>query len=246
MATLPELVLDRTSPVPLYLQLARQLEAAIADGVLPAGELIETEVVLSERLGMSRPTTRQALQELVDKGLLVRRRGVGTQVVRTGVKRPVRLSSLYDDLLATGKAPETTVLLHETLPADTRIAEKLSVADGTPVVHLRRQRRADGEPLALMENWLPADLAPWTSEEIEGTGLYALLRQGGVRICVATQRIGARTATAAEARLLGERRGAALLTMERIGFDNSGRAIEYGSAVYRASEYSFELTLVDS
>lgn len=70
-----DFALDRGSPVPLYHQLAQQLEAAIEQGVLAPGNLLGNEVDLSVRLGLSRPTVRQAIQSLVDKGLLVRRRG---------------------------------------------------------------------------------------------------------------------------------------------------------------------------
>lgn len=100
--------LDRTSPVPLYYQLAQQLEAAIEHGALAPGNLLGNEIDLSTRLGLSRPTVRQAIQSLVDKGLLVRRRGVGTQVVHSQVKRPLELSSLYDDLEAAGQGPPRT------------------------------------------------------------------------------------------------------------------------------------------
>lgn len=98
-----DFTLDRSSPVPLYYQLAQQLEAAIEHGVLAPGNLLGNEIDLSVRLGLSRPTVRQAIQSLVDKGLLVRRRGVGTQVVHSQVKRPLELSSLYDDLEAAGR-----------------------------------------------------------------------------------------------------------------------------------------------
>ena len=62
---------------------------------------------------------------------------------------------------------------------------------------------------------------------------------------IATQRIGARAATTAEAKLLHERKGAPLLTMERTAYDDSGRAVEFGSHAYRAQTYSFEVTLVE-
>jgi len=246
MTAVAELSLDRASPVPLYFQIARQIEAAIQDGRLPAGERLESEVLLAKKLGLSRPTMRRALQELVDKGLLVRRRGVGTQVVRNGVTRSVRLSSLHDDLTASGQHPTTQLLAHEVVPADSRVAASLDVPEGADVVHLRRLRRADGEPLALLANWLPAELVPWSADELQTRGLYALLRTIGIRICVASQRFGAVGASAADARLLGERKGAALLTMERLAYDGSGRAVELGSHLYRASLYSFEMTLVNS
>lgn len=99
------LSVDRTSPVPLYFQLAQQLEAAVEQGRLAPGALLGNEVDLAARLGLSRPTVRQAIQSLVDKGLMVRRRGVGTQVVHSKVRRPLELSSLYDDLEAAASAP---------------------------------------------------------------------------------------------------------------------------------------------
>jgi DNA-binding GntR family transcriptional regulator len=60
---------------------------------------------------------------------------------------------------------------------------------------------------------------------------------------IAKQAIGARTATAAEARALGEREGAPLLTMQRSAYDEQGRAVEHGHHVDPASRYSFDLTL---
>jgi DNA-binding GntR family transcriptional regulator len=236
---------DRSSPVPLYYQLAQQLEQAIASGQLNAGDRLENELDLAERFGLSRPTVRQAIQELVRKGLLVRKRGVGTQVVHGQVTRPVELSSLYDDLERTGQHPRTAVLVRDVVPADARLAGALGLALGVPVTRIERLRSAGEEPLALMSNWLPADLADFTSDELERQGLYELMRRRGVHMRIATQRIGARAATPSEARLLHERKGAPLLTMERTAYDDSGRAVEFGSHVYRAQNYSFEVTLVE-
>ena len=67
-------------------------------------------------------TARRAIQELVDKGLLVRKRGVGTQVVQTPVHRPVELTSLFDDLVRAGQEPSTTVLAYGIDPAPADIA----------------------------------------------------------------------------------------------------------------------------
>src|SRR5260370_28213773 len=75
--------LDRSSPIPLYYQLAQAIEAAIRDGELTPGDRFENELALAKRLTLSRPTTRRAIQELVDKGLLGRNRGEGTQASRT-------------------------------------------------------------------------------------------------------------------------------------------------------------------
>lgn len=236
--------LDRHSPVPLYYQLSQELERAIREGEVKPGEHIETEVDLAHRLGLSRPTVRQAIQDLVNKGLLVRRRGVGTQVVHAQMKRAVELTSLFDDLSEAQHTPSTKVLSMSVKAADEHLSETLRIKQGDRVLNIRRLRLMDGEPLAIMRNWIPADMLSTSRDELEETGLYELMRRQGLSVRVANQRISAETAGAADARLLEIRSGAPLLVMERTAFDDAGRVIETSLHKYRADSYSFETTLV--
>lgn len=240
---IPRLVVDRASPVPLYFQVAQHLEQLIESGAYPPGTRLDNEIVLADQLGLSRPTMRRAIEYLVDRGLLVRKRGVGTQVVQPKVRRPVELSSLYDDLRAAGREPRTDVLSFSVEAPSEIVAEALGVDLDSEVYAIRRLRFTGAEPLSIMNNFLPVGLIELDAEELVHTGLYNLIRAAGVTLKIATQTIGGRAAKAAEARLLGERPGAPLLTMTRIAYDDRGRAVEYGSHVYRASIYSFELTL---
>jgi GntR family transcriptional regulator len=234
---------DRSSPVPLYFQVAQHLERMIESGELPMGTRLENETDLADQLGLSRPTMRRAIEYLVGRGLLVRKRGIGTQVVHAKITREVELTSLYDDLAKTGRAPSTRVVSFRTEAAPGALSVTLGIPAGTPVYVFERLRYADAEPLALMRNHVPAQLLPLTAADLEGQGLYNLFRANGISLRIAKQAIGARTATVAEARALGERRGAPLLTMERSAYDDQGRAVEHGLHVYRASRYSFDLTL---
>jgi DNA-binding GntR family transcriptional regulator len=237
------ITVDRSSPVPLYYQVAQVLEQAIENGELAPGERLDNEIALAERLGLSRPTMRRAIQYLVDRGLLVRKRGVGTQVVHRAVRRPVELTSLYDDLATEGRSPRTEVLRLEEVRASDTVAHALGVADGAPVLALERLRYADDEPLALLRNYLPGGIVTLTEDGLRTAGLYQTMRSAGVRLHVASQVVGARAATTGEARLLAESRGAPLLTMRRTAYDETGRVVEYGDHVYRASVYSFEFVL---
>ncbi|MFI0962836.1 GntR family transcriptional regulator [Streptomyces sp. NPDC021080] len=239
-----QLGVDRTSPVPLYFQLAQQLEAAIEHGALTPGSLLGNEIELAGRLGLSRPTVRQAIQSLVDKGLLVRRRGVGTQVVHSQVKRPLELSSLYDDLESAGQRPATQVVLNIVEPASTEVAAALGVAEGSEVHRVERLRLAHGEPMAYLCNFLPPKLMELDSDRMEATGLYRLMRGAGITLHSARQSVGARAASPDEGERLGEPAGAPVLTMQRTTFDDTGRAVEFGSHIYRASRYSFEFQLL--
>jgi GntR family transcriptional regulator len=236
---------DRMSPVPLYFQVARQIEQAIESGAVEPGYKLDNEIALADRLGLSRPTMRRAIQELVGKGLLVRKRGVGTQVVHGRVRREVELTSLYDDLLNAGKKPRTEVLVNEVVPARPEVAAEIGIEVDAPVVQLQRLRSAGQEPLAILRNWLPTSVLEPTDAELESTGLYQLIRATGTHMRIARQRIGARGATTTEAKLLGERKGAPLLSMQRTAYDDQGRVVEYGDHVYRAETYSFEVTLVE-
>lgn len=237
--------LDRNSPIPLYFQIAENLKRAIDDGTLKPGERLDNELDLTERLGVSRPTVRQAVQRLVEQGLVVRRRGLGTVVASPPILRSVALTSLYDDLVADQRQPATTVLAMSEIEADEELASVLSLPRGAAVFSVERLRLADETPLAVMHNCLPSGLLTSTSADaLEKSGLYEILRRQGVQIHAGEQVIGARRATPREANLLQASRGATVLTMIRTVFDQDGRPVEYGRHAYLADRYSFKMTLI--
>lgn len=242
--TAVEAGLDRSSPIPLWFQLAKILEESIVRGDVTPGTLLPNEVELAASLGLSRPTMRRAMEHLVDEGLIVRRRGIGTRVVQPKVRRPLELTSLFEDLDRTKRKPRTDVLDLELVAATSEVSKTLGVAPHAQVTKLVRLRWAGDLPIAVMTNYVPVDLAPLSSSDLERHGLYQLLRQSGVTLHSANQVIGARSATSSEATLLDEPRRSAVLTMERTAYDDHGRAVEFGTHVYAASRYSFELSLV--
>ncbi len=236
---------DKTSPVPLYFQIAQNLRTAIENGALAPGQRLDNEIQISERLAVSRPTVRQAIQRLVDDGLVVRQRGVGTTVANRRIQRRLALSSLYEDLKAAGRAPATTVLSAGPVTAEGEVAAALGVEPGAEVFLLKRLRYADGVPLAVMRNYMPRDLLPDADPyaTLAASGLYETLRGHGIQIDSADEVIGARKATAAEARILEVARGSTVLTMVRIATDRTGRVIDYGVHAYLADRYSFRVSL---
>ena len=237
--------LDHSSPVPLYHQAARALEEAIDDGRLPRGSKLVSELDLAEQLGISRPTMRAAIKQLVDKGLLMRRRGIGTIVAPKPVSRVIALTSLYDDLKAAGREPQTRVLALEEVPCPPDVAEHLGLEPNAPVLRFNRLRLADSDPIAFMRNVVPTGLLDIKKEDLEQAGLYELFRKNGIAPHVATQRVAARRVGSEEAELLETEPGDPVLTVTRIAYDTDGRPIEYGSHVYPAESYWLEMQLVD-
>lgn len=246
MATLKTYVtdieLDHSSPVPLYHQISEPIKNLILDGTIPPGAKLEDELSMASRLGVSRPTARRALQSLVDLRLVVRKRAVGTIVAPKEIHRQVKLSSLYDDLRESGQKPTTEVISYEEVAAEAEIAEDLRLSEGQTVIKVVRLRLANGEPLAIMTNYLPLEVAP-SEKELRSGGLYDAMRSHGHEVVSASQTISARKASSEEAETLQESRGAAILSMRRIAYNQSGVPIEIGDHVYRASRYRFTISL---
>lgn len=240
-----DITLERNSPVPLYHQLAQSIEHAINTGELAPGDRLENELAMTSRLGLSRPTARQAIQELVKKGMLVRKRGVGTQVVRSQFRRDERLSSLNEDLAQAGRTPSTRLLEFSVGPLDQEVSDALDAADVTDgsFVKIRRLRLADNVPLAVLTNYLPSRF-DITAADIATRGLYAHLRGIGVNLKIAHQRISARLMTEDEAGLFDVAVPAACLTVDRLAYDDVGQLVEFGRHIYQAEHYSIQSSLV--
>jgi DNA-binding GntR family transcriptional regulator len=241
---IPATALARNSPVPLYHQFAQHVRMAISSGQLVPGERLPNEITLAQAFAMSRPTMRQALGDLVSEGLLVRQRGVGTMVAPDQIRRHVELTSLLEDLEASGRRASTRVIAVTIGPGSDAAVAALRTARDEKLCSIERIRYADGKPLALMHNWLAAsdaDMADITAQALERRGLYQILRQSGRRPASAHQFIGARAAGQREARYLELKRGSPLITVKRTAYDNDNRVVEYGEHVYRSDDYTIEV-----
>ena len=244
MASPLNIVIDKASPVPLYHQVAQSLEAAIRTGGLPGGSRLDTEMDLAARLNLSRPTLHKAIEELVQSGLVVRKRGVGAQVIATEARHARGVSSHFDDMHRLGKHPTSEVLSFSHLEADSRTRESLNLPINAHVYHFTRLRKVGGRPQALMENWVRDDIVKLDEVSLSSRGLYEILRSAGVDFRVANQRIGATVANDYQANVLQTDAGSALVTMERTEIDETGRRVEAGRHVYLADSYAFAMTLV--
>jgi DNA-binding transcriptional regulator YhcF (GntR family) len=142
------IVLSRSSPEPLYRQLADNLEAAIRAGGLKPGERLDSETILTKRFAVSRITLRQAVDELVRKQLLVRKQGKGTFVTAPAVKHDLRrLHGLLGSLFSQADAAGTRLLRYELALPPAGIAERLRLRRGQKAIAHGRavvDRRLDG------------------------------------------------------------------------------------------------------
>jgi DNA-binding MarR family transcriptional regulator len=154
---------DPTSPVPLYFQAAQHIQRAIETGELPPGSRLDNELLLAEQFGLSRPTMRRAMQYLVDKGLLVRRRGIGTQVADAAPEGPAKQADPSRAL--TGSSPGLEALgnvaaLVNARPASSLTAAEIAAAARTPLTILGRILREthDGTVLTTQQTFVLSQL----------------------------------------------------------------------------------------
>lgn len=241
MAPLPPARVDPDLGEPLYLQVAMHIEGSIDRGVIGPGDRLEGEIGLAKSFGVSRATMRHAINTLVERGILMRQHGVGTQVAPHVAHQGSGIKSLYDELSASGRKPSTVLLKAETQPAPEVVAAALGLPAGTPTQYFERLRLADGEPFGIMRNWVLQDLIHVTRRQLTSKGLYELLRAAGYSIRLARQSIGAEAAGVEQAAALRVPVGSPLLTIYSTSYVDLGQPIEHARHDYLPTMYRFEI-----
>jgi GntR family transcriptional regulator len=239
---------DRTSPLPLHVQVKQALKDRIASRAWKAGDLVPGDLELCDQLGVSRTTIRQALTELAHEGWVVRERGRGTFVAPPKLtERAVEgLSGFFEDMVALGHPPVSQVLRQEVRPADESIAARLNVKPGTSIVEIERLRFVEDEPVVLTTTYLPQALVPGLeTADLTRRSLYEYLEtECGLTLASGQRTIEAVAADARQARLLRVRKGAPLVYLESISYLADGRPIEYYLALHRGDRSRFKVELL--
>ncbi|WP_327433899.1 GntR family transcriptional regulator [Streptomyces sp. NBC_01236] len=203
------------------------------------GAAIPSERTLCVELGVSRPTLRAAVDELVATGLLVREHGRGMFVAPAKITQeivPDRQTASVP--LATGSW-SSRVLELATIRAGARIGRKLRMSPAAELVYIARLRLVDGSPMAIEHLHIPAALVPsLTPAELEAGDLYAHLREHHrIQVHEATQSIEPTVVSEAEAKVLGVPVLSPALLIERLTTDTSDRPVEYVHSLYRGDRY---------
>jgi GntR family transcriptional regulator len=228
-------------------QITQRLRAATTVGVFGPGSVLPSETQLNQLFGVSRATSRAALNELEREGLIVRRAGKGSIVLRQKVNQPAEeMGGFSEDMIRRGLKPSYRTLEAGKTAVGIQVAEALEIRSETRAFRSRRLLLADGEPMGLAISWIPPRLlrgiAPPTCEELTHGSLYEwMFRHCGTRLVRAREFIEAAEAEAEMAALLEVRAGAPLLIARRQSFDESGKPAEYSVLHFRSDRYRFQL-----
>lgn len=221
------MLFDAENRLPVYVQVQEWIRERIQAGEWARDTAIPPERELAARLGVNRLTVSRAVSELVNQGLLARRRGIGT-FVRRPLTSPffLQFSSISQALAQTGYPHETRLVDFSAAGADQAAAAALAVAPGAPVLVATRLRLLDGSPLLITTSVLPAARCPLTREDVADGSIYRALRRLGREPVRTEQTIGAQRAGHAQARLLGVGPGEVLLSVEGVAYDAGGEPVE--------------------
>ncbi|HEY8425541.1 MAG TPA: GntR family transcriptional regulator [Limnochordales bacterium] len=231
---------------PLYVQLKRALLDLIERGEIRHGQRIPSERQLAQHLGISRMTVRQALVELVQESVLVRRQGRGTFVAERKIEQGlVSLTSFSEDMRRRGMRPGARLLDMEVQEAPPKVEKALGLDGDRRVLVIRRLRLADGIPMALETSHLPIARVPSVPRRrvVEGSLYEYLQGELGIDLARAHQTLEPVLAGESEARLLGVEPGSPLLLMERTTYDATGEPVEFVRSLYRGDRYKFFVEL---
>lgn len=230
-------------PPPRYAQVRELLRREIATGLHP-GDRLPSDAEMERLFAVSRVTARRAVADLVTEGLVERRRGSGTYVsdqpIRQDLYHPAGWTA---SLRTTGNRPVTLKVEINNSPASPRIASALDLREGSEIYRVRRICGAGSDPISLIINYVPVDLAPDLAETgLIDESMTATLRQHGHLPARVDETVEAQAATFDEAEALLMTAGAPVLVVAGTVSDAQGRPLMWSRVVSRGDRHRYAAT----
>lgn len=233
--------LNYNNSIPLYIQLKEQIEQKIISGDYKGKIPSEREIM--DEFYVSRSTVRQALDELVNNNILIKKPGKGTFVALKPIKDWLgHLSSTSETIHKMGMKAGAELVDVSKITAPKHLQRDFQLKD---TFHIKRIRYADNIPIGIETSYYPIHIGEKLSRfDLENVPLYDLIEnQLEVRTKEAEQIIRAGTIYREDAKLLGVKENTTMLYVERTLLDVNNQFVEYESAAYRADMYSFKVNL---
>lgn len=234
-------MVNKSSHIPIYIQIEEELKRRIDWGEYIVGEPITSERELSVIFGVSRMTVRQAIPNLVLNGSLYREKGRGTFVSKPKLEQPLNaLTSFTEDMRARGLVPSNKLIKFEKQPPPFDIARGLLLEEGEEVYFIVRIRNADEQPMAIERTYIPVRALPNLTEESFNGSLYRLVEDTyGLKMGNAIQQMEASIVAKEDSKYLQIDPSAVVLMIKRISYLTDGRPVELVRSSYRADRYKF-------
>lgn len=235
--------LQRDIPTPLYYQMYVELKKMIDSGEIKYGQSLPTEQEICNAAGISRPTVRQAMQQLSNAGYITRNRSKGTYVRyrKVDVNYVAQHESFHDIILKHGLTPSTTVCEFRIVDPIPAINDILEIPPDEKLYSLLRLCYADGLPMLYCHTYLQASRFPGLLEyDFSNSSLYRTLSADYHTTVVTLKReIGAANASLSDSQVLQIKRGRAIFVVNNLAFDGNNAPVEYSVSYYRSETIKF-------
>lgn len=238
--------IDKANPIPLYYQIVRDISAQIESQKLNPGDKLPTEQWLVEHYNVSRVTVRKALSDLLAAELIERERGKGPVVARPKINRDVsRLTGLQQEIAKAGLKSTSVISDISYITAQGKIAEKMNVREGEPLIRFHRLRFGDDMPIADQIIYLRECFCKgFNPMDLQEKSLFEILENDyGLKIDYAHQTMSVKVPSKRQVEELDLPDKTGLLCMKRTTFLSSGEAVEYTEISYVSNRYELSMTL---
>ena len=238
--------IDKQSPIPVYYQIKQYILEQIKIGKWERNQALPSERELSELAKVSRMTVRQAINELVNEGVVYRLKGKGTFITQSKIEQR-GIMSFSEMVKNKGFTPITQVLSLDTQHTCAEIAHALDLADDTIFYRFKRLRKADSTPVGVEEVFVPKNYCPNLDHYDLTTSLYKiLLEHYQFRIEKVNISIQAILANNKELeKLLEIPKPSPLLKVSGSSITHTGMPLFYETSFYRSDHLSYKVSILN-
>lgn len=235
--------LNEESQQPLYYQLKQILKEEINRGTYGPGQKLPPEARLCEVYGVSRITSRRAISDLVEEGILHRQQGKGTYVRDFKVKRQlVSVGGFSEITSAEGKKPRTQILSSVVINAD-NLAEKFQIEKETKLLKLHRLLFIDEEPFIIETSYYPLNIFPGLEMHINASNsTYSILKDiYNVNIQSSEKTVDVMFSNGYESELLQCDIGTPLFLVGKVAYDEKVRPVHMSESLFLSTKVTFTI-----
>lgn len=206
---------------------------------------LPSESELSAQLGISRNTVREAIKMLEHEGVIISRHGVGTFVINTGdgLKFNItNLNSTTDIITSQGYKPGSIPVLLDIRPASSNIAHKLRIASGDSLIYFERVRTADGQPVILVDDYLPYEQSIY--EALSGDApqsLFAVLARSGLTVSFSKCSLDSEISNQRQMTYLELDKPQAMLVLRQTHYSSTGEPVLYSDSYFLTDKLELNL-----
>ena len=239
--------LSMDSDIPLYSQLVGIIKQNISSGKLGVGDLLPSEAELCRAMDISRNTVRQAIGELEEEGLVVRKRGKGTFVADPNARGKCVRYSFTTEISSLGKVPSSTMVDFGVVIPPAEVSRRMQLQEDQAVYCFTRVRNVDGEPLILETSYYPQYIYPnLTRDMLQTHSFYSLLYHVGIVPFAADESYEAVILDDHRSMLLGVEPGSCAFFHQRLTRTEDGRIYEYTRSYIRGDRVRLDVHMQKS